>query len=203
MINELTPQVSVSQIILTASLTLWFFTVATPTLPSVVECYHLAPAPPGPNYSPCTNVSQSSNALMSPNPVMRFPLESLVQREKQSQRMLRLLHKFLTVFYLFQFIFIGVCLIYNAVLVSGVQQSESTVHIHIPTFLLDYFPYRSLQSIEQSSLYYPECPYQLFILYIVVCIFQCQSPNLSLPPPYLLVTIRLFSTSVTLFLFCR
>ena len=43
--------------------------------------------------------------------------------------MLRLLHKFLTVFYLFQFIFIGVCLIYNAVLVSGVQQSDSVIHI--------------------------------------------------------------------------
>ena len=30
-------------------------------------------------------------------------------------------------------IFIGVQLIYNVVLVSGVQQSDSVMHIHIPT----------------------------------------------------------------------
>ena len=39
-----------------------------------------------------------------------------------------------------------------------------------------------LQSIEQSSLCYTVGPYQLSILYIVVCICQSQSPNLSLPP---------------------
>ena len=39
-------------------------------------------------------------------------------------------------------IFIGI-LIYHVVLVSGVQQSESVIHIHIPTllfFFLDFFP---------------------------------------------------------------
>ena len=36
-------------------------------------------------------------------------------------------------------IFIGVQLIYNVVLVSAVQQSESVIHIHIST-LLDSFP---------------------------------------------------------------
>ena len=33
----------------------------------------------------------------------------------------------------FIFIFIGVELIYNIVLVSGVQHCESVIHIHIPT----------------------------------------------------------------------
>ena len=39
------------------------------------------------------------------------------------------------------------------------------------------------------------------MLYIVVCIYQPQSPNLSFPASPL-VTINLFSTSVTPFLFC-
>ena len=42
-----------------------------------------------------------------------------------------------------------------------------------------FFPYRALQSIEQSFLCYRVGPYQLSILYIVVCICQSQSPNLS------------------------
>ena len=47
--------------------------------------------------------------------------------------------KFLPLFYTFLHIlnffkiFIGVELIYNVVLVSGVQQSESVIHIHIST----------------------------------------------------------------------
>ena len=54
----------------------------------------------------------------------------------------------------FKFIFIGLELLYNAVLVSTVQQSESAVHIHIsPLFWLS-FPFRSPQSTEQSSLCY-------------------------------------------------
>ena len=39
----------------------------------------------------------------------------------------------------FKKIFIGVQLIYNVVLVSGVQQSESVIHIHISTLFLDSF----------------------------------------------------------------
>ena len=31
-------------------------------------------------------------------------------------------------------IYIGVYVIYNAVLVSGMQQSDSVLHIHIPVF---------------------------------------------------------------------
>ena len=54
----------------------------------------------------------------------------------------------------FKKIFIGVQLIYNVVLVSGVQQSESVIHIHISTLFKILFPHRSLKSIEQSSLCY-------------------------------------------------
>ena len=34
-----------------------------------------------------------------------------------------------------KFFFIGVELIYNVVLVSGIQQSDSVIHIHISTLL--------------------------------------------------------------------
>ena len=44
--------------------------------------------------------------------------------------------------------FIGVQLIYNVVLVSDVQQSDSVIHIHIFIVFQILFPYRSLQSIE-------------------------------------------------------
>ena len=71
-----------------------------------------------------------------------------------------------------------------------------------PLFFRLFSHYRLLQSVEQNSLCYTVGPYQLSILQIVGCICQCLSPNLSLPP-YSLVTISLFSTSVTLFLFCR
>ena len=53
---------------------------------------------------------------------------------------------------------IGVELIYNVVLVSGVQQSASVIHIHIFILFQILFPYRSLQSIEWSSLCYTVGP---------------------------------------------
>ena len=43
-------------------------------------------------------------------------------------------------------------LIYNAVLVSGVQQNGSV--IHMPTLFLILFQYSSLQKVESSSLCY-------------------------------------------------
>ena len=43
------------------------------------------------------------------------------------------------------------------------------------------FHYRLLQDIEYSSLCYTVGPSSLSILYIVVCIYQPQTPNLSLP----------------------
>ena len=83
----------------------------------------------------------------------------------------------------FNLIFIGIQLIYNVVLVSGVQQSESIIHIPISTHFQILFPYRALQSTEQSSLCYTVGSYYLSILHTVVCICQSQSPNLSLLPP--------------------
>ena len=44
-------------------------------------------------------------------------------------------------------------LIYNVVLVSGVQQSGSVMHIHLSVLFQILFPYRLLLSVE-SSLYY-------------------------------------------------
>ena len=66
----------------------------------------------------------------------------------------------------FIFIFIGVELIYNIVLVSGVHQSESVIHIHTAFLFQILFPYRSLQNIEQSSLCYIVGLYQLSIIYV-------------------------------------
>ena len=102
----------------------------------------------------------------------------------------------------FKLVFIDVQLIYNVVLVSAVQQSKSAIHIHISTLFQVPFPIRSLQSIEQSSLCYTVGSYYLF--YIQQCVYV--SPNLPVyPSPTLssLVTISLFSTSMTLFLFCK
>ena len=103
-------------------------------------------------------------------------------------------------FFLFRFNFFQQ-LIYNGVLVSGVQQNESVIHIHL-LFLKILFPYRPLQSIEYSCLCCVAGSYQLSILYIVVCTCQSKSPSLSLPT-YPMVAINLFSTSVTLILFCK
>ena len=36
--------------------------------------------------------------------------------------------------------------------VSGVQQSDSVIHIHVSILLQILFPFRLLDSIEQSSL---------------------------------------------------
>ena len=59
------------------------------------------------------------------------------------------LRKRAVVFFLFVcLIFIGIELIYNVVLVSGVPQSESVIHIHISVLFYISFPYRLLQSIE-------------------------------------------------------
>ena len=39
-------------------------------------------------------------------------------------------------------------MIYNVVLVSGVEQSDSVLHIHITILFQILFPYRLLQNIE-------------------------------------------------------
>jgi len=77
------------------------------------------------------------------------------------------------------------------------------MNIYIHSFL-DSFQIRSLWSIEYSPLCYTVAqytPYYLSILCLVVYIYQTQSPNLSFSCP--LVTVSLFSTSLTLFLFFK
>ena len=57
-------------------------------------------------------------------------------------------------------------MIYNVVLVSGVQQSDSVIHIHVSILFQILFPFRLLQSVEQSSLCYTVGPCWLSILNI-------------------------------------
>ena len=59
-------------------------------------------------------------------------------------------------------------LIYNVVLVSGVQQSDSDIYIY---FFQILFPYRFLQNIEYSSLCYTIGLCWLPTLYIVPMLF--------------------------------
>ena len=54
--------------------------------------------------------------------------------------------------FIFKLICIGVWLLYNAVLVSAGQQNESAVRIHSSPPFWTSFPFRSPQSIKQSSL---------------------------------------------------
>ena len=55
-------------------------------------------------------------------------------------------------------------------LISGAQQSDSVIHVHIFSYL---FHYDLLQDIEYSSLCYTVEPCCLSILYIIV--FKIQS----------------------------
>ena len=72
-------------------------------------------------------------------------------------------------------------------LVSGVQQSDSDIHvlIYIHKYMFFFYilcHYRLLEDIEYSSLCYIVGPYWLSILYTkyILYIFS-QTPNLSLP----------------------
>ena len=55
-------------------------------------------------------------------------------------------------------------MINNVVLVSGVQQSDSVIHIHVSILFQILFPFRLLQNMEQSSLCYTVGPCWLFFL---------------------------------------
>ena len=104
---------------------------------------------------------------------------------------------------LFFFFLIGVELLYNVVLVSVVQWSESAVCIHIsPPSCTSLppsppsHPSRSAQSTELSSLCYTAGSHELSVLYMAAHICQSQSPNSSHPPhrvhrfiPYICVFI--------------
>ena len=92
--------------------------------------------------------------------------------------------------------FIEVQLIYNVVLISAIQQSDSVIHIYIYTFFFILF---SIMVYElYSSLCYTvgSCS---SILYIIVCIHlsQTPSPPLSHLPSIRSATTSLFSMSET------
>ena len=57
----------------------------------------------------------------------------------------------------------------NVVLVSGVQQSDSLIQIHVCMRFQILFLFRLLHNIEQSSLYYTVGPCWLSILNTVMC----------------------------------
>ena len=57
--------------------------------------------------------------------------------------------------------------VYNVVLVSGVEQSDSVIHVHISILFQILFSYRLLQSIGSSSLCCIIGPYCLSVLWIV------------------------------------
>ena len=55
------------------------------------------------------------------------------------------------------------------VLVSGIQQNDSIIHIHVSILFETLFPYGLLQNIEQSSLCYTVGSCWLSVLKRVVC----------------------------------
>ena len=95
--------------------------------------------------------------------------------------------------FLFKLFLIRGSLLYNVVLDSAAQWSESALSTHVspsswasllstpyPT-LLTPSPCRPLQSTELNSLCDTGAPHQLCILNLVVCIFQCCSLSSSHP----------------------
>ena len=63
-------------------------------------------------------------------------------------------------------------MVYSAVLVSGVLQSESVTRMHISTLSPILFPHTPLQGFEQDFLRYTAGPYQSSISSIVLCIWE-------------------------------
>ena len=89
-------------------------------------------------------------------------------------------------------------MISSVVFVSNVQQSDSVIHIHVSVLFQILSPFRLLQNVEFPVLYNRS----LLVIYFKYnsVYMLIQPPDLSLPT---LVTIRLFSASVSLFLFCK
>ena len=121
--------------------------------------------------------------------------------------------------YFLKLLFIYLCielqLIYNTVLVSGVQQSDSVIHTHTYMYMYvyiyiyiyiyifkGYFPLQVLRDIVQFPVVYSKS--LLVIYFIYSCMYLLiPTPNLSLPLLFPLVTVNLFSMSMGLFLFCK
>ena len=77
-------------------------------------------------------------------------------------------------------------------LISGIQESDSVTYIFQILFHCSYYKILNIVPCATSLL---------FILYIMMSICQSHAPHLSLPLLSPLVTLSLFSKSVSLFLF--
>ena len=73
--------------------------------------------------------------------------------------------------------------IYNIMPVSAVQQSDSVIHIYTLFFYI-LFHYGLSQDIKYSSLCYTLGPCCSSIRYVIVCIYQLQTPRIFLSLPY-------------------
>ena len=91
-------------------------------------------------------------------------------------------------------------MIYSALWIFAVQQSDAVLHVYI-LFLNIYFHYGLSQEIIHSPLWYTVGTCCLFILSVIVYTYQPQIPSLS--PSFPLGNNILISMSVSLFLFCR
>ena len=69
-------------------------------------------------------------------------------------------------------------MINNVVLVSGVQQSDSVIHIHVSILFQVLFSFTLLQNIELSSLCCTVAPCWLSILNIAVCMSISNSQSI-------------------------
>jgi len=86
--------------------------------------------------------------------------------------------------YIYNFLcYIGVQLINNVVIVSGAQQRDSAIHIHISILFQTPLPPRLPHNIEQSSLYYIVGPCWLSILNRQHVHVHSNFPNYPLPLP--------------------
>ena len=92
---------------------------------------------------------------------------------------------------------IEVQLIYNTMLVLGMQQRDSVIHIYL-FFLQIFFHYKLLQVTECCSLWYTLGP-----CFSHIYVYISPNPQLLMYSPctffFPLVTISLFSVSVSLF----
>ena len=109
-----------------------------------------------------------------------------------------------TVFLDFLF-YIGIQSINNVVIVSGAQQNNSAIHIHVSILPQTPLQSRLLLNIEQSSLCYTVSRALLVIHFKYSSVYMSNPNSLTIPSlhPFPLVTVSSFSKSVSLFLFCK
>ena len=91
-------------------------------------------------------------------------------------------------------------MINNVVFFSGVQQSDSVIHIPVSLLFKMLLPFMLLYNMEQSSLCNTGGPCWLFILYIVVCTCQSQTPQPSLTSTLPRIAVNSCAKSVSRFL---